>query len=148
MQEIMDQKKVIERQELENVILPTICHISVENTQIVKQEGRDYAVYPIKVSRTNPEGVMSGWMVLRRYSQFVTLHQSLLKRFPIIMESIELPSKLLTGFMKRKNAFLEIRRVSLEGYLKVFFVLKCSCSLKVKKFVNMKHFVVLCVLQR
>ena len=50
MQEIMDHKKVIERQELQNVILPTICTISVRNTQIIKQEGRDYAVYPIQVS--------------------------------------------------------------------------------------------------
>jgi hypothetical protein len=115
------QKQAMEQKEIENIILPKCCFVSIGPSQVVEQEGRDYAVYPIQVSRMNSEGVTSGWLVLRRYSQFLTLHQALKQKFPVIMNGLELPGKLM-GLIKRKNTVLESRRVALQSYLTVFMI--------------------------
>jgi sorting nexin-25 len=117
-QDITAEKQRMEQQEIENIILPKCCSVSIGPSHVVEQEGRDYAVYPIQVSRMNSEGVTSGWIVLRRYSQFLTLHQALKQKFPMIMNGLELPGKLM-GLIKRRNTVLESRRVSLQSYLNV-----------------------------
>ncbi|KAJ3304508.1 Intermediate filament protein [Kappamyces sp. JEL0829] len=116
-QDIMAEKQSIERTELENVILPGRVTLSIANSHVLEQEGKEYAVYPIQVNRLNSEGTSSGWIVFRRYSQFVTLHQDLKAKFPVIMQQYELPGKLISGIMRRRSFFLESRRESLEKYL-------------------------------
>jgi sorting nexin-25 len=74
-------------------------------------------VYPLQVSRYNEEGTASGWMIFRRYSQFLSLHQDLKAKFSSIMQNYELPGKLMSGIMKGRGRFMESRRQALEKYL-------------------------------
>lgn len=91
--------------------------MKISESHVISQEGKDYAVYPIQVWRRNEEGTSSGWMILRRYSQFLSLHQDLKIKFPLIMQNYELPGKLMSGIMKGRAHFMENRRQALEKYL-------------------------------
>ena len=116
--ELNDQKIVIENSEIDNVI--TKGHaitIIGESKILVAQDGKNYAVYPIEVKRWNQEGAQSGWSVFRRYSHFLNLHKTLRELFPTLMVGIDLPGKMLSGLMKKKAIFLENRRSALEKYL-------------------------------
>lgn len=118
-EEINLEKQKIEKSEVENIIFPGRVSVKINHSQVVEQGDKGYAVYPIQVTRQNSEGVGSGWVALRRYNQFLALHQDLKLHFPAIMQAYELPGKLLTGLMKKRATFLESRRVSLEKYLQV-----------------------------
>ncbi|KAJ3275962.1 Intermediate filament protein [Terramyces sp. JEL0728] len=115
--ELETEKQKIEKSQIENIIMPDCITAKIDGSQIIEQEGKGYAVYPIQVSKTNSEGVTSGWMVARRYSQFLALHQSLKAKFPVIMQNYELPGKLLAGIMKKRTIVLESRREAFEKYL-------------------------------
>ncbi|KAJ3258494.1 Intermediate filament protein [Boothiomyces macroporosus] len=115
--ELETEKQSIEKSQIENIIMPDCITVKIDGSQIIEQEGKGYAVYPIQVSKTNSEGITSGWMVARRYSQFLALHQALKAKFPVIMQNYELPGKLLTGIMKKRTLVLESRRQAFEKYL-------------------------------
>ncbi|KAJ3319044.1 Intermediate filament protein [Boothiomyces sp. JEL0866] len=115
--ELETEKQSIEKSQIENIIMPDCVTVKIDGSQIIEQEGKGYAVYPIQVSKTNSEGITSGWMVARRYSQFLALHQALKTKFPTIMQNYELPGKLLTGIMKKRTLVLESRRQAFEKYL-------------------------------
>ncbi|KAJ5069024.1 sorting nexin [Anaeramoeba ignava] len=55
------------------------------------------------------------WGVWKRYSEFVTLHKTLKKNFPVEMKDSKLPAKKVIGNMKEK--FIEQRKQDLEKYL-------------------------------
>lgn len=69
------------------------------------------------MSRTDADGQKSGWLVSRRYSQFLALHQQLKIKFPGIAQTVELPGKVIPVMMKIRNQLLENRRAMLEKYL-------------------------------
>lgn len=91
--------------------------MKISESHVISQEGKEYAVYPIQVWRLNEEGTSSGWMIMRRYSQFLSLHQDLKIKFPLLMQNYELPGKLMSGIMKGRAHFMENRRQALEKYL-------------------------------
>ncbi|KAI8905119.1 PXA domain-containing protein, partial [Gorgonomyces haynaldii] len=115
--DLLKEKSRLEMEELEDVISPSSIKISIGESLEVSDDGKDYAVYPIQVTRTNAEGNHSGWLVTRRYSQFSALHQQLKSKYPHSMSQIDLPGKMINGLMKLRKQLLESRRVSLEKYL-------------------------------
>jgi len=77
------------------------------------------------VNRTNPNGCTSGWIVTRRYSEFVLLHQQLRNKFWHIISRYELPGKNMFSWIipkpdvQLRRVAIEKRRIALEKYLTV-----------------------------
>ncbi|KAJ3411055.1 Leucine-rich repeat-containing protein 9 [Chytridiales sp. JEL 0842] len=116
MMKLAEEKKRCTDEELENLILPNYTTINIIDVNIVETESKDYAVYIIEVHRCTKEGVESGWVVQRRYHEFVELHQSLKAKIPVV-GNYDLPGKLLSGLKKLRKDFLENRRAALSKYL-------------------------------
>lgn len=85
----------------------------------------------MKVIRQNAEGAKSEWLVYRRYSQFLTLHQDLKTKFPHIMEKVDLPGKFLASIMKKRSTFMEFRRIELEKYLNNLLLHSEICTFEI-----------------
>jgi sorting nexin-25 len=94
--------------------------VSIGESYDVNDEGKDFALYPIQVTRVNSDGLPSGWVIAKRYSQFHALHQALRTKYPQTVGSLEMPGKMINGLMKLRKQFMENRRQSLEKYLSVY----------------------------
>ncbi|KAH6602272.1 hypothetical protein BASA61_001330 [Batrachochytrium salamandrivorans] len=114
---LVTEKRSLEMNELDNVIAPGQTTVSIGESYVANEEGKDYVIYPVQVQRSSSEGITSGWVVVRRYSEFLSMHQALRIRYPTIIQQYEMPGKLLNGLMKLKKQSFELRRVSLEKYL-------------------------------
>eukprot|EP00842_Homolaphlyctis_polyrhiza_P002181 jgi/Hompol1/2964/HPOL_006255-RA len=114
---LVTEKRTLEMHELDNVIMPDRTTVTLLESHITNEDGKDFAIYPIEVQRLNVDGAPSGWLVMRRYSEFLAMHNILKNRFPAIIMQYEMPSKLLTSLIKMKKYSLELRRAALEKYL-------------------------------
>lgn len=80
------------------------------------EAGGEYTMYIIEVRRTDLEGsVSAGWIVGRRYTQFLRLHQHLRTQFPEL-RSVAFPRKRVVLKLQQRF-FVESRRAALERYL-------------------------------
>lgn len=94
-----------------------IVHATIRETEIhLDEDQRQYILYHILVRVHKEDAEEETWVVLRRYSEFRTLHQCLKRKFRQVwpLESI-FPGKKLVGSMS--SAFVEQRRAALERYL-------------------------------
>lgn len=94
-----------------------------------KYGGIGYTLYFVEVSRFSEDGSLSaGWIVARRYSQFLHLHQHLREIFPAV-RNLEFPKKrMLIKFQNRSQ--IDSRRIALEKYLKELLRLPQVCEHK------------------
>ncbi|KAJ3300686.1 Intermediate filament protein [Borealophlyctis nickersoniae] len=116
MDKVKTERRQLELEELDSLILPHQTTVEITDSQIVQEHGKDFAVYVLQVQRTNGDGVTSGWVISRRFSEFFALHQQLKTKFPFVQQ-YEFPSKMLNGLMKLKRDFVDTRRAALEKYL-------------------------------
>lgn len=91
--------------------------------------GAGYVLYFVEVSRFDEDGNLSaGWIVARRYSQFLELHQHLRETFAQV-RLLEFPKKrMLIKFQNRGQ--VDNRRIALERYLKELLKLPEVCQHK------------------
>lgn len=88
----------------------------ISNTGIVREFGNSYGVYCISVSRRESTNEEEKWCILRRYSDFDSLHQVLCQKFETeIRNKLFLPGK--RPFNNVNVEFLEQRRNLLNNYL-------------------------------
>ncbi|KAJ2998743.1 Intermediate filament protein [Globomyces sp. JEL0801] len=107
--DLMIEKRNLQKRDIDKLLQPS---------RLVEKDGRDFALYPIKVSCVNADSMASHWIVYRRYNQFVALHHALRAKFPAIMHHCDLPGKMiLSSVIIKRSVLLENRRVSLEKYL-------------------------------
>eukprot|EP00698_Gefionella_okellyi_P017330 TRINITY_DN5049_c0_g1_i1.p1 TRINITY_DN5049_c0_g1~~TRINITY_DN5049_c0_g1_i1.p1 ORF type:complete len:1133 (+),score=227.93 TRINITY_DN5049_c0_g1_i1:169-3567(+) len=67
------------------------------------------------VPTRRPSSDATNWVVVRRYSQFASLHKKLLRLFPDTLQTISLPQK--KWFFNTEPAFVDKRRLALQQYL-------------------------------
>lgn len=88
-----------------------------------RQSNKTFAIYEIKVSRENLKGeCLATWNLMRRYSDFLDLHELIQKQFPNLVH-LTFPGK--KTFNNLDSDFLEKRRKSLNSYLQVN---DCPCE--------------------
>ncbi|CTQ86675.1 Sorting nexin-13 [Caenorhabditis elegans] len=87
---------------------------TVETLGIGHQGKQTYALYNVRVSRCVNGREVSSWNVIRRYSDFHTLHQVLVQKFPKL-STLSFPGK--KTFNNLDNEFLEKRTKALNMYL-------------------------------
>ncbi|KAK4134815.1 hypothetical protein BT67DRAFT_455558 [Trichocladium antarcticum] len=100
--------------------------IKIKSIQVGREEdGKEFAVYTIEVSRNAGERMPAAmWVVTRRYSEFLELHQKLRSRYPSV-RNLDFPRRRVV--MKLQSEFLQKRRVALEKYLSELLFLPDVC---------------------
>ncbi|KAK3316106.1 putative methyltransferase-domain-containing protein [Apodospora peruviana] len=100
--------------------------IKIKGIQVGKEEdGKEYAIYAIEVSRNAGEKMPAAtWVIQRRYSEFLDLHQKLRSRYPSV-RNLDFPRRRMV--MKLQSDFLQKRRVALEKYLSELLLLPDVC---------------------
>lgn len=90
-----------------------------------------YVLYIIEVqkfSSENPEEIVAGWVVARRFSQFYKLNEYLKLRYPDVTQ-IKFPKKAVPYLGKYlKKQLVEARKPMLESYLQQLLSLPDVCS--------------------
>ena len=91
------------------------------NSTVGEEEGKQVVRYLIEVQRLGPSGSFaSGWIVARRYSEFLFLHQQLKEQYTGV-KSLEFPGKNLMTSLS--SHLLDSRRTALEKYLQVCLII-------------------------
>lgn len=100
--------------------------IRIKSIQVGKEEdGKEFALYAIEVARNAGERMPAAtWVVTRRYSEFLELHQKLRSRYPSV-RNLDFPRRRVV--MKLQSEFLQKRRVALEKYLSELLLLPDVC---------------------
>jgi sorting nexin-25 len=100
--------------------------IKIKSIRLDREEdGKEVAFYAIEVSRNAGERMPAAtWVVTRRYSEFLELHQNLRSRYPSV-RNLDFPRRRVV--MKLQSEFLQKRRVALEKYLSELLLLPDVC---------------------
>ncbi|KAK5653368.1 hypothetical protein OQA88_9060 [Cercophora sp. LCS_1] len=100
--------------------------IRIKSIQVGRdEEGKEYAIYAIEVSRNAGEKMPAAtWVIQRRYSEFLELHQKLRSSYPSV-RNLDFPRRRMV--MKLQNDFLQKRRQALEKYLSELLLLPDVC---------------------
>jgi sorting nexin-25 len=101
-------------------------NISIKSIMVGKEEdGHEYAVYVVEVSRRAGEQMAAAsWVVARRYSEFHDLHHNLRSRYPSV-RNLDFPRRRVV--MKLQREFLHKRKLALESYLRQLLLLPEVC---------------------
>lgn len=88
-------------------------------------DGKEFALYAIEVARNAGEKMpAAAWVIMRRYSEFLELHQRLRTRYPSV-RNLDFPRRRMV--MKLQSEFLQKRRAGLEKYLRELLLLPDVC---------------------
>ncbi|KAI1632800.1 PXA domain-containing protein [Biscogniauxia mediterranea] len=100
--------------------------IRIKSIQVGREDdGREFALYVVEVQRNAGEKMpAAAWIVTRRYSEFLELHQRLRHRYPSV-RNLDFPRRRMV--MKFQNEFLRKRRDALERYLQELLLLPDVC---------------------
>lgn len=114
--ELSFQKRQFEAQADENKLIPGRTSVDIIGTTLGQSQGRDFALYLVEVRQLAEDGrtQISGWLVTRRFSEFVALHSTLRDKLPAV-KALDLPQKRLVTSMS--NTLLQQRRQGLSKYL-------------------------------
>ena len=111
------QKTQYEQQDSLNKLIPGKTKASIVNATAAEEEGKQVVRYLIEVQQLGQGGSFaSGWIVARRYSEFLVMHQRLKDRY-LNVKSLEFPGKRLVTTLS--SNLVDNRRVALEKYLQV-----------------------------
>lgn len=121
--EMSFQRTQYEQQEQENKLVPGRTKVAIPSTSATESEGKQVVRYLVEIEQLGAEDkVLSRWIVMRRYSEFFTVHQRLKERYASV-KSLDFPGKRLVTSLS--NSFMDTRRVSLEKWLQVRNPLLC-----------------------
>jgi sorting nexin-25 len=100
--------------------------IKIKSIQVGRDDdGKEFALYVVEVSRNAGEKMPAAtWVITRRYSEFLELHQKLRSRYPSV-RNLDFPRRRV--MMKLQSEFLRKRRQALEKYLSELLLLPDVC---------------------
>ncbi|KAI8957158.1 PXA domain-containing protein [Daldinia sp. FL1419] len=100
--------------------------IKIKSIQVGKEDdGKEFALYVIEVKRNAGEKMPAAtWIITRRYSEFLELHQKLRDRYPSV-RNLDFPRRRMV--LKLQSDFLRKRRDALERYLSELLLLPDVC---------------------
>jgi sorting nexin-25 len=120
------QKAQFEQQEEENRLIPARTRLSVPSASVNIEEGEGKQVvrYTVEVKQMSEDGsgILSGWIVGRRYNEFWEMDKALREWIAssgsrVLSTISDLPPKKLG--INLSSGFVESRRIGLERYLQV-----------------------------
>ena len=119
MKQLHFQKTQYEQQEAANRLLSDHTKVSIVSSTTAEEAGKSVVRYLIEVQQLASDGSFaSGWVVARRYNEFLNMHTKLRERF-VLVRSLDFPGKRLVTSLS--GSFLDNRKAALEKYLQVCF---------------------------
>lgn len=114
--ELSFQRRQFEAQASENKLIPGRTAVDITGTTVGQSQGKDFALYLVEVRQLAEDGKTqtSGWLVTRRFSEFVALHSAVKDRVPGV-KYLDLPQKRLVTSLS--NSLLQQRKQGLAKYL-------------------------------
>ena len=117
LRELSFQKTQFEQQEVANRLIPDLTKISIVNSAVGEESGKSVVRYLVEVQQLSASGgVGTGWVVARRYNEFLDMHNKLRERHAAV-KNLEFPGKRLVTSLS--GSFVDLRRAALERYMQV-----------------------------
>ncbi|KAG2155518.1 PhoX domain-containing protein, partial [Suillus clintonianus] len=115
LRELRFQKTQYEQQESANRLISHRTKVSIVSSTVGEEEGRSVVRYLIEVQQLAPDGTFaSGWVVARRYNEFLRMHSKLRDRYTLV-KGLDFPGKRLVTSLS--GSFVDTRRQALEKYM-------------------------------
>ena len=117
LRELKFQKTQFEQQEVANRLIPDLTKLTIVNSVVGEENGKSVVRYLVEVQQLSPSGgVGTGWVVARRYNEFLDMHNKLRERHASV-RNLEFPGKRLVTSLS--GSFVDLRRAALERYMQV-----------------------------
>ncbi len=117
MKQLQFQKTQYEQQETANRLISDRTRVSIVSSTTADEAGKSVVRYLIEVQQLAQDGSFaSGWVVARRYNEFLNMHTKLRERFALV-RNLDFPGKRLVTTLS--GSFLDSRKTALEKYLQV-----------------------------
>jgi sorting nexin-25 len=117
MKQLQFQKTQYEQQETANRLISDRTRVSIVSSTTADEAGKSVVRYLIEVQQLAQDGSFtSGWVVARRYNEFLNMHTKLRERFALV-RNLDFPGKRLVTSLS--GSFLDARKTALEKYLQV-----------------------------
>ena len=111
------KKSQFEQQEVANQLVPDRTKVSIVNSVVGEENGKSVVRYLVEVQQLSVDGgVGTGWIVARRYNEFLDMHNKLRERYTAV-RNLEFPGKRLVTALSA--SFVDLRRAALERYMQV-----------------------------
>jgi sorting nexin-25 len=111
------QRAQYEEQEAENRLVPDRTKVAIRNSNTAEEDGKSVVRYLIEVQQLAVDGTFaSGWIVARRYNEFLNMHQRLREKY-VAVRALDFPGKKLVTSLS--SSFVDTRRTALEKYMQV-----------------------------
>ncbi|KAG8846139.1 Intermediate filament protein, partial [Serendipita sp. 411] len=120
------QRAQYEEQEAENRLVPDRTRVAIKNSASTEEDGKPVVRYLIEVQQLAVDGTFaSGWIVARRYREFLTMHQRLKEKY-VAVRSLEFPGKRLVTSLS--SSFVDTRKTALEKYMQNLIAIRLVCE--------------------
>jgi sorting nexin-25 len=117
LRELSFQRTQFEQQEVANRLIPDRTKVSIVNSVVGEENGKSVVRYLVEVQQLSQDGgVGTGWVVARRYNEFLDMHNKLRERY-VAVRNLEFPGKRLVTALS--SSFVDLRRTALERYMQV-----------------------------
>lgn len=126
LRELRFQKLQYEQQESANRLFSDRTKVLIVNSTAGDEDGKSVVRYLIEVQQLAQDGCFaSGWVVARRYNEFLSMHNKLRERYALVRQ-LDFPGKRLVTALS--GSFVDTRKAALEKYLQVSATLPTPCT--------------------
>ncbi|KAF7307170.1 hypothetical protein MIND_00510600 [Mycena indigotica] len=120
------QKMQYEQQEAANRLFSDRTKVAIVNSTIGDEDGKQVVRYLVEIQQLAQDGSFaSGWVVARRYNEFLSMHTKLRERYALV-RSLEFPGKRLVTALS--GSFVDTRKIALEKYLQNLIAIPIVCD--------------------
>ncbi|KAF8899065.1 PhoX domain-containing protein [Infundibulicybe gibba] len=120
------QKLQYEQQESANRLFSDRTKVAIVSSTVGDEEGKSVVRYLIEVQQLAPDGSFSsGWVVARRYNEFLNMHNKLRERYGLV-RGLDFPGKRLVTALS--GSFVDTRKAALEKYLQNLIAIPVVCE--------------------
>ncbi|KAI9512877.1 PhoX domain-containing protein [Russula earlei] len=117
LRELTFQKTQFEQQEVVNRLIPDRTRVTILNSVVGEENGKSVVRYLVEVQQLSPDGgIGTGWVVARRYNEFLDMHNKLRDRYT---------TRLVTAL---SASFVDLRRAALERYMQNLVMIPAVCE--------------------
>ncbi|KAJ7070757.1 PhoX domain-containing protein [Mycena amicta] len=120
------QKLQYEQQEAANRLFSDRTKVSIVNSTVGEEDGKQVVRYLVEIQQLAQDGSFaSGWVVARRYNEFLSTHTKLRDRYGLV-RNLEFPGKRLVTALS--GSFVDTRKAALEKYLQSLIAIPIVCD--------------------
>ncbi|KAF8215891.1 PhoX domain-containing protein [Mycena galopus ATCC 62051] len=120
------QKSQYEQQEAVNRLFSDRTKVAIVSSTSGDEDGKQVVRYLVEIQQLAPDGSFaSGWVVARRYNEFLTMHTKLRDKYALV-RNLDFPGKRLVTALS--NSFVDTRKVALEKYLQNLIAIPIVCD--------------------